>query len=82
MNIDPLSVALQEINETTQILESLLLASESFNYCKAKEAVKSLRRKTREIGKLKARFQRFESLRAPNIRVIDFKADRAFEKRS
>jgi len=74
MNTDPLSTAIKEINETKHLLEALLSASESFDYPKAKVAVRSLHRKVRDLARLEAEFQEMENLRAPNIRVVDFNA--------
>ena len=73
MNTDPLSTAIKEISETKHLLESLLIASENFDYPKAKLAVRSLHRKVRDLAKLEAEFQWMDNLRAPNIRVVDFK---------
>ena len=45
---DPLSIALKEIVEAKEILESLITSSESFDYLKAKAAIGELNRKIRE----------------------------------
>ena len=74
MNNDPLSTALKEITETRILLESLIRSSESFDYPKAKAALKELNRKIRELAKVGARFEALQQSSPPNIHVLDFKA--------
>ena len=74
MNMDPLSTALKEIIETKDLVESLLTSSESFDYLKAKEALKELNRKVRDLAKARARFESLQRSSQPNIYVVDFKA--------
>lgn len=74
MNSDPLSTALKEIIETKELLESLLTSSESFDYLKAKAALKELNRKVRELAKVRAQFEALQKAAQPNIYVVDFKA--------
>lgn len=54
MNSDALDLALRHISETKQLLESLITSSESFDYPKAKLALKALERKTRELAKVRS----------------------------
>jgi hypothetical protein len=44
---DPLAVALQQITETRRLLETLITSSETFDYPKAKIALRGLTRKVR-----------------------------------
>ena len=74
MNVDPLSLALVEIAETKNLLEGLITSSESFDYVKAKNALKKLNRKLRDLGKLQSKYQNILRSRTGNICVIDFKA--------
>jgi uncharacterized membrane-anchored protein YhcB (DUF1043 family) len=53
MNCNPVDVALKHVNETKQLLDTLITSSESFDYHKAKLALKALQEKSRELGKLR-----------------------------
>jgi hypothetical protein len=72
MNADPLDVALRNVTETKQLLETLITSSESFDYLKAKLALTELRRKTRDLAKLQAELQA-KRKEQPNICVINFR---------
>ena len=54
MNSDPLDVALRHINETKDLLDTLIKSSESFDYQHAKSALKELQRKSRDLAKTRA----------------------------
>lgn len=73
MTTDPLSTALHEITQTKQLLELLITSSESFDYPRAKLALKELDRKVRQLGKLQHQWQnqRFPTA-DPKIHVLDF----------
>jgi hypothetical protein len=76
MNLDSLSIALREVTDCKRLLEALLTSSESFDYPKAKAALKQLQRKARELGKLQTELQREVKMSRPDIHVLDFsKAD-------
>ncbi len=77
MNIDPLSLALIEIAETRNLLERLITSSESFDYVKAKDTLKKLNRKLRDLDKLQTKYHRLLRSRRGNICVIDFKPSTA-----
>ena len=77
MSTDPLSIALREIIETTELLESLVLTSESFDYFRAKSALKELNRKVRELSRVRARFESMQSPNPTNVYVLDFKSAKA-----
>src|SRR5689334_17526184 len=77
MNIDPLSVALVEIAETKNLLDGLITSSESFDYVKAKNVLKALNRKLRDLGKLQTKYERLLGSRGPNTCEIGFKANPA-----
>ncbi|MHC1766394.1 MAG: hypothetical protein AB9869_19190 [Verrucomicrobiia bacterium] len=51
MNPDPLRIALREIADTKRLLESLITASESFDYFRAKAVLQELRLKVRTLGR-------------------------------
>ena len=72
MNMDPLSTALKEIIETKDLVESLLISSENFDYLKAKDALKQLNHKVRDLAKARAAFESLQRSRLPNIYVVDF----------
>ena len=54
MNRNPVDVALQHVSETKRLLDTLLTSSESFDYRKAKLALKALHEKSRELEKVRA----------------------------
>jgi hypothetical protein len=54
MNRNPVDLALQHVSETKHLLDSLITSSESFDYPKAKLALKALEKKSRDLGKLRA----------------------------
>lgn len=71
---DPLSVALREVTETRRLVETLITSSESFDYPKAKLALRDLNRKVRDLAKVEARMQAEFTAREPKIHVLDFAA--------
>jgi len=76
MNTEPLSVAVRAIAETRQLLESLLISSESFRYKEARVALVSLNRKARELAKLQSRLengQKRRGVQPANVCFVDFK---------
>ncbi len=77
MNIDPLATALQEIAETQSLLEGLITSSERFDYPKAKIALQKLTRKVRDLARTRAQFEAMLQARAPNIRIVNFRAPAA-----
>ena len=72
MNLDPLSIALREVTDCKRLLETLITSSETFDYPKAKVALKQLNRKVRELGKVRTELERELKLSRPNIHVLDF----------
>jgi hypothetical protein len=72
MNPDPLSVALREVTECKRLLETLITSSETFDYPKAKVALKQINRKVRELGKLQTQWQERLKQSQPAIHVLDF----------
>jgi hypothetical protein len=54
MNRNPVDVALQHVSETKHLLDALLTSSESFDYPTAKQALKALHKKSRELAKVRA----------------------------
>jgi len=72
MNLDPLSRALQEITETRRLLETLITSSESFDYPKAKIALRQLGRKVRDLRKHEAVLQDQLKAQYPQIHILDF----------
>lgn len=77
MNSDPLSIALREVTDCKRLLETLITSSETFDYPKAKLALKQLNRKVRELGKLQTDLAREVQPSRPNIHVLDFSNARA-----
>ena len=55
MNCNPIDVALQHVSETKHWLDALITSSESFDYPKAKLALQALQKKSRELGRLRAK---------------------------
>ena len=74
MKPDPLTAALRNVAETKHLLEALLLSSESFDYPRAKNTVRLLERKVKELGRLQAQMEAFAQARQPNIQVVNFRA--------
>ena len=74
MNLDPLATALKEIGETKDLVQSLITSSESFDYVKAKAALRELNRKIRELSRVRAKLEAVQKSGPPNIYVLDFKA--------
>lgn len=71
MNVDSLDVALRNVSETKALLETLIHSSESFDYPNAKQALKALQRKTRELGRLQGVLEQSRPAWS-NIAVLDF----------
>jgi hypothetical protein len=69
MSLHSLDIALREICETKQLLESLLISSETFNYPKAKLALKALQKKSKELASIRAslEFEQRSAAVAPNV---------------
>jgi hypothetical protein len=76
---NPLEVALSEISETKQLLQTLIISSESFDYPKAKKALAELDRKVRHLGKVQAKLvaDAQSDARQPKIRALDFRQEAA-----
>jgi hypothetical protein len=53
MNLDPIDVALRHVTETRNLLDTLITSSETFDYPRAKVALRELNKKARELGKLR-----------------------------
>jgi hypothetical protein len=69
--MDALETAITKIAESRRTLQSLIISSESFDYVKAKEALKDLQKVLRELGKTQAHLEQRNGDRS-NIRVVDF----------
>jgi len=74
MNPDPLSVALREVTDCKRLLETLITSSETFDYPKAKVALRQINLKVRELGKLQTQLQEDLKRSQPAIHVLDFSA--------
>jgi hypothetical protein len=72
MNVDPVSLALQNITETKRLVETLITSSESFDYLKAKATLELLDKKIKHLSKVQAQLQSAATPSAPNIRVVNF----------
>ena len=72
MQTDPIEIALKNLIETRNLLQLLITSSESFDYPMAKEALKHLERKIRELAQLEAKFRQLRSCNQPNIHPVDF----------
>jgi hypothetical protein len=81
----PLAVALRAVSETKELLQSLIVSSETFDYQSAKRALVTLDRKVRELGKLQTRIEggiRRQTADAPNVCVVDFHASSSRDSRA
>lgn len=65
-----LAIAFREVSETKSLLEGLIKSSESFDYIKAKDALKKLQRKSRELSKLQSQLALAGG--KSNITVVNF----------
>ena len=54
MHCNPVDLALKHVSETKHLLDALITSSESFDYHKAKRALKALQEKSRELGRARA----------------------------
>jgi hypothetical protein len=70
--MDPLAIALKEITEAKDLLQSLVISSEQFDYVQAKGGLKKLNRKIRDLRRTETEFKALLAARTPNLRVIDF----------
>jgi hypothetical protein len=73
MRLDPLDCALQHVTETKNLLETLLISSETFDYPAAKEALVKLHKKARQLGKLQAKLESERPAGETNIRILPFR---------
>jgi hypothetical protein len=68
MHTDPVALALRHVSETKHLLDALITSSESFDYPKAKLALKALEKKSRELAKAQAELQTgIRPSLAPNV---------------
>ncbi len=75
MNTDHLALALREITETKNLVESLIVSSESFDYPRARLVLKSLNQKAHDLARLQARLEKklgSSASHPPNVCVLDF----------
>jgi hypothetical protein len=54
MNCHPVDLALQHVSETKHLIDALITSSESFDYSKAKLALKALEKKSRELARVRS----------------------------
>jgi hypothetical protein len=75
VNSEPLDLALRHISETKSLLDALITSSESFDYPKAKIALKELQKKSRELAKVRAALEVNRSAPVPpNVVRLPFRA--------
>ena len=72
MTGEPVDLALRHVSETKNLLETLITSSQSFDYPKAKLALKELQRKMRELARLQAQLQAQRASVAANVVSISF----------
>ena len=66
MHCNPVDLALKHVSETKHLLDALITSSESFDYHKAKLALKALQEKARELGKARAELLAQSTVRLPS----------------
>lgn len=82
MNCNPVDVALQHVSETKHLLDTLITSSESFDYPKAKQALKALQKKSRELAKIRAELLQQSAAALPeNVLTLPSPANRPQEAR-
>lgn len=69
-NVPANAQALRRITEARQILEEVVISSESFDYRRAKAGLKELERMIRELGREEARLR--ASATEPGAQVLPF----------
>jgi hypothetical protein len=74
-NSSPLDLAIKHVAETRHLLETLVLSSESFDYPRAKIAVKELQKKSRELAKLQAELSDEKKSSATNVTFVPFRTE-------
>ncbi len=65
-------IALKNISETKNLLETLIISSERFDYPRAKIALKELQKKIKTLTALQAELAKAKKNAQPNIEVLDF----------
>lgn len=76
VNSEPLDIALRHISETKSLLDALITSSESFDYPKAKVALKELQKKSRELAKVRAALEVNRTAPVPaNVVRVPFRAN-------
>jgi hypothetical protein len=73
MNGRPIDIALRHVCETKELLDTLITSSQSFDYPKAKLALKALQKKSRELARAQAEFEGMLHERTPK-NVIPLRA--------
>ena len=69
----PTLTALHSITKARQVLEEVILSSESFDYRKAKQALKDLQKLIRELGREEARLRaELDNIHDPSAQVVPF----------
>lgn len=71
---DPIPVAIRHVAETRRLLEDLITSSESFDYLRAKRALRLLRRKLHELRRVQADWEQKRPACRENICRIDFRS--------
>ena len=66
MHGNPVDLALKHVSETKHLLDALITSSESFDYQKARLALKALQEKSRELGKARAELLAQSTVRLPS----------------
>ena len=77
MNGNLLALAIREIADAKDVLQGLIVSSESFDYPKAKVALKTLQQKVRTLEKLQTGLEAElgpPPKNIPNICVLDFRS--------
>jgi hypothetical protein len=77
MNCNPVDIALQHVSETKHLLDALITSSESFDYPKAKLALAAIKKKSRELERLRAQLLA-ETARAIPANVVMLPESTAF----
>jgi hypothetical protein len=73
MSNDPIDIALKQIVETRDLLETLILSSEQFDYHGAKEALARLQRKVKDLAKCQAELEGQREWSQGDVSVVQFR---------
>jgi ubiquinone/menaquinone biosynthesis C-methylase UbiE len=77
MQTDALDIALRHVAETKNLLGTLIVSSESFDYVQAKKTLRLLERKLKDLSKAQRELQSGKNALHLNVLPVDFSAKKS-----